>query len=134
MAAFLTLLVCLPGGNPWPDLRARLEILRRSCCEDLAARRLAGSAAAYDRRFFEFVLAARGALPPGIKGVALYAPGIPEWGGLYLAIYQFAPVPVFLAPARVPPGWVAAVYGSPAPPGWRLLRALPGGALLTASP
>ncbi len=129
LAAFLTLLAFLPGGNPLPDVRARLGTLRLLARHDLRARRLAGSSAGYDRRFFEFVLAAREALPPGSKGVALYAPGIPEWGGLYLTIYHFAPVPVIVAPARVPVGWVAAVYGQYPPPNLRLVRPLPGGAL-----
>jgi hypothetical protein len=133
-AAFVTLLIVLPGGNPLPDARASLKTLRESAGSDLRARRLAGRGPAYDRRFFQLVLAARDALPPGSSGVALYAPGIPEWGGRYLAIYEFAPVPVVAAPFPVPAGWVSVVYGSHWPAGLRLVRSLPGGALLAPAP
>jgi len=134
VASFAALLFFLTGGNPLPDLRARLSVLRGSVGENLRARRLAGSAAAYDRRFFEGILAARDALPPGSKGVAVYAPAVPEWGGLYLAVYHFAPVPVLIAPSRVPAGWLAICYGQDPRPGWRVVRPLPGGALLMPSP
>ncbi len=133
-AAFVTLLFVLPAGNPLADVRASIATIRGSAGLDLRARHLAGRGAAYDRRFFELVMAARDALPPGSTGVALYAPGIPEWGGRYLTIYDFAPLPVGVAPARAPAGWVAIVYGPDRPPGWRLLRELPGGALLIPAP
>lgn len=112
------------------ELRARVGILRRFAGEELRLRRMAGTAAAYDRRFFQFLELAKLALPRDAKGLALYAPGIPEWGGLYLAIYHFAPFPVVIAPPEVPEGWVAAVYGRPPLPGWRVVRELPNGALL----
>jgi hypothetical protein len=134
VAAVVVLLVSLPGGNPGPRVRGSLATLRRTAGSDLRARRLAGRGPAYDRRFFELVLAARDALPPGTNGIALFAPEIPEWGGRYLAIYELAPVPVVAAPDRIPAGWVALVYGGRWPPGLRLLRTLPGGALLAPAP
>jgi hypothetical protein len=120
--AFVMAFVFLTGGNPLPDFRGRLGILRRTWHKDSWDRRLEGSAAAYDRRFAGFLDSARDALPPDTPGLALYAPGIPEWGGLYLAVYHFAPTPVLLAPKRVPPGWLVLTYGQAAPPGRVLLQ------------
>jgi hypothetical protein len=128
--AIATLLVFLPGGNPIPRVRGSLATLRNTAGSDLRARRMSGRGPAYDRRFFELVLAARDALPPGTKGIALYAPEIPEWGGRYLAIYELAPIPVVAQPGKIPAGWAALVYGREWPGGWRVLRSLPGGALL----
>jgi len=113
------------------EITSRVEILRRFGGEDARIRRMAGTSAAYDRRFFEFLERARLAVPPESRGLALYAPGIPEWGGRYLAIYHLAPLPVAVDPERVPPAWLAVVYGAEPPTGWRVLRELPGGALLT---
>jgi hypothetical protein len=134
VAAVAVLSIFLPGGNPGPRVRGSLATLRHTAGSDLRARRLAGRGPAYDRRFFELVLAASDALPPGTKGIVLFAPQIPEWGGRYLAIYELAPVPVVAAPDRIPAGWVALVYGGRWPPGLRLLRPLPGGALLVPAP
>ncbi len=134
VAAVAVLLVAVPGGNLAARLRGSLATLRHTAGTDLPARRLAGRGPAYDRRFFELVLAARNALPPGTKGIVLLAPQIPEWGGRYLAIYELAPMPVVAAPDRIPPGWVALVYGDHWPPGLRLLSRLPGGALLAPAP
>src|SRR5438552_3976948 len=100
VAAVTVLLVSVPGGNLAARLRGNLATLRHTAGIDLRARRLAGRGPAYDRRFFELVLAARSALPPGTKGIALFAPQIPEWGGRYLAIYELAPMPVVAAPDR----------------------------------
>jgi hypothetical protein len=131
--AAVILFVELPGGNPLSRASASLAALRRMAGLDLRARRMAGRGPAYDRRFFELVLAARDSLPPGTKGIVLDAPAIPEWGGRFLAIYELAPIPVVTGPARPQAGWVTLVYGRQWPPGWRLLRALPGGALLVPS-
>ncbi len=128
--AFVTAFVFLTGGNPLPDFRGRLGILRRSWRKDSWTRRLEGTAAAYDRRFAAFLNSARDALPPDTPGLALYAPGIPEWGGLYLAVYHFAPIPVLLAPKRVPPGWLVLTYGQAASPEGRVLRQFGDGALV----
>lgn len=132
--AFLIAFVFLAGGDPFPDFRGRLGILRRSWRKESPARRLEGSAAAYDRRFAALVVSARDALPPGTPGVALYAPGIPEWGGLFLAVYCFAPTPVMLAPTRVPPGWLVLTYGQAGPSDGRIVRRFDDGALLLPPP
>jgi hypothetical protein len=128
--AIATVLFFLPGGKPLPRVRGSLATLRNTAGSDLRARRMSGRGPAYDRRFFELVLAARDALPPGTRGIALYAPEIPEWGGQYLAIYELAPIPVVARPDKIPAGWAALVYGGEWPRGWRVLRSLPGGALL----
>lgn len=133
-AALVTLLIILPADHPAAELRGNLATWRALAGQDLRTRRLAGRATAYDRRFFEAVLAARDALPPGTEGVALYAPGIPDWGGGYLAIYYFAPMPAVLAPPKVPSKWVAVTYGVSGPENLRVLRQLPGGALLAPTP
>ncbi len=130
LVAFSLLLISLLRRNSVEELRSRVTILRRFAAEDLRTRRMAGTSVAYDRRFFEFLERARPALPPGTKGLALYAPGIPEWAGYYVAVYHLAPLPVADAPKKIAEGWVAAIYGAERPSGWRLLRELPNGALL----
>jgi hypothetical protein len=132
--AYLLAFVSLTGGDPRPDFRGRLAVLRGSWRKDLETRRLEGSAAAHDRRFAALLLAARDALPPGTPGIALVAPGIPDWGGLYLGVYLFAPTPVLLAPARVPPGWLVLVYGLGEPARGRVVRRFPDGALVDPNP
>ena len=133
MVAVAVLLFEMPGGNPLSRAGGSVATLKRTAGLDLLGRRMAGRGPAFDRRFFELVLAAREALPPGTKGVVLDAPSIPEWGGRFLAIYELAPVPVVTGPARPQAGWVTLVYGRQWPAGWKLLRALPGGALLSPS-
>jgi hypothetical protein len=134
LVAFVVAFGFLTGGNPLPEVRDRLAVLRRSWRQDAAARRLGGTAAAYDRRFAALVDSARSALPPGTPGLALHAPGIPEWGGLYLAVYQFAPTPVFLEPKRVPRGWLVLTYGPAEPPGGRVVRPFADGVLVLPPP
>jgi hypothetical protein len=112
------------------DLPSRVKILERFGGSDLRTRRMAGTAAGYDRRFFEFLERARLSLPPGTAGVTLHAPGIPEWGGVYLGVYHLAPVPVDIAPKGLPQGWVAALYGVPPPPDGRVIVELPNGWLV----
>jgi hypothetical protein len=130
--AVATLFFFVVGGNPLPRVRRALTTIRNTAGSDLRARRLSGRGPAYDRHFFELVLAARDALPAQTKGIALYAPRVPDWGGKYLAIYEMAPIPVFAEPASVPAGWVALVYGGEPPAGWRVLHAFPGGGALMA--
>jgi hypothetical protein len=132
--AVLVAFVSLTGGDPSPDFRGRLGILRRSWRKDLPTRRLEGTAAAHDRRFAALLMSAREALPSGTPGVALYAPGIPEWGGLYLGVYHFAPMPVLIAPARVPPGWLVLTYGPVGPSNGRVVRRFADGALIAPGP
>ena len=127
--AFVVAFVFLTGGNPLPDFRGRLGVLRRSWRKTAWERRLEGTAAGYDRRFAAFLESARNALPPDTPGLALYAPGIPEWGGLYLAVYHLAPTPVLLAPKQVPPGYLVLTYGPGTPPVGRVLQQFGEGAL-----
>jgi hypothetical protein len=51
-----------------------------------------------------------------------------------LALYLFAPRPVLLSPAEVPPGWIIAVYGDWRPTGWREIAKVSDGALLERVP
>lgn len=134
LLGFLLLLFELLRRDFAGEVSSRVGILRRFGGQDLRTRRLMGTAAAYDRRFFEFIERARSVLPPGTPGLALYAPGIPEWGGLYLAVYHLAPLPVQIAPEHPPEGFLAAVYGAPPPPGWHVRTQLPHGALLSRDP
>ena len=130
--AVAALLFFAAGESPLPRLRRALSTIRDTARLDLRRRRLSGRGPEYDRRFFELVLAARDALPAGTRGIALYAPRIPDWGGKYLAIYELAPIPVIAEPERVPDGFVALVYGREPPAGWRVLHAFPGGGALMA--
>jgi hypothetical protein len=90
---------------------------------------LNGTASGFDRQFFVFLESARRSLPAGASGVAILgAP--PSNAPLYLATYYLAPVPVLVAPERVPEGWLLAVYGPERPPGWTVLAPLWRGALM----
>jgi len=127
-AATLLLVLFLLQNRPG-ELGQRVAFLRRGASQELALRRLAGSGAAFDRRYFAFLESARRRIPPGTPGVAIFRDP-PTTEALYLASYALAPIPVVLAPRQVPPRWIAAVYGETAPAGWRVLATLPGGALL----
>jgi hypothetical protein len=126
-AAAVLLAIFLTSEPPRLALR-RAAFVGATASRPLAARRLAGSSAAFDRRFFEFLEAARRALPAGVEGVALDTrrDGPDE---LYLASYALAPRPVVFRPPPVPPRGAAATYGVPRPAGWRLVATLPGGEL-----
>ena len=114
-------------------VRGRARLLARSSSLDDNVRRLNGTAAAFDRPFYVFLESARRALPPSTAGVAIL--GAPATDpALYLAAYHLAPVPVLLAPDRVPPGWLLAVYGPERPPGWRTIAAVWKGALMAPAP
>ncbi|MEP6470453.1 MAG: hypothetical protein ABJC28_00455 [Acidobacteriota bacterium] len=127
-AATLLLVLFLLQNRP-AELRQRVAFLRHSASQDLALRRLAGSGAAFDRRYFAFLESVRRKVPPGTRGVAVFRDP-PTTAALYLASYALAPIPVVLAPRRVPPRWLAAVYGETVPAGWRVLATVAGGALL----
>jgi hypothetical protein len=87
-------------------------------------------AAAFDPQFYVFLESARRGLPPATPGVAIF--GAPASSpAAYLATYHLAPVPVLVAPERVPPGWVLAVYGRERPPGWKVIAPVWKGALMT---
>ena len=130
LAAYSFLLFALVRRTASEDLRARAAIIRRAFGLSAEERRAGGGATAYDRAFFPLLESARRELPVDARGVGLYAPSIPEWGGLYYAIYRLAPIPVAIAPEKLPPGWVALTYRTPGPAGWRVLREWPDGALL----
>lgn len=124
--------LCLAQTSP-SEISRRLALLNHHARQEPALRRLSGTAAAFDRPFFIFLEAARRRLPPTAAGVAIV--GAPATGqALYLASYHLAPRPVLMAPAALPAGWIAAVYGAERPSGFRVLAELPGGALLERTP
>lgn len=101
--------------------------------QELAVRRLGGTAAAFDRPFFIFLESVRRRLPSGITGLAILgAP--PTDQVLHLASYHLAPLLVLVAPNAVPAGFRVAVYGPERPPGWRVVAEVPGGAVLEPAP
>jgi hypothetical protein len=110
-------------------LLRRLRFLRHYASQELMVRRLGGSGAAFDRNYVILLEWARRRLPPGTKGLAVFAGPIPVHG-VHLTLYHFTPVPALVEPRRVPPGWIALVYGTRRPEGWRVLTELPHGALL----
>ena len=126
-SAALFVIILLLSVSP-AELRRRAAFLRRSAGYELAGRRLEGSGAAFDREFFRFLENVRRSLPADARGVAIFAPD-PTTEALHLASYHLAPVPVLLAPRRVPPRWIGAWHRLPVPEGSRLVRSLPNGAL-----
>lgn len=125
-AALLALLVA--AGRP-EKLPGRARLLRHYATRPLAVRRLGSSSSAFDRRFFFFLESARLKLPPGTRGVAVFAP--PSEQARNVVAYQFAPLPALVAPPTVPGGWVAAIYGPVRPAGWRHVADVSDGALMT---
>jgi hypothetical protein len=114
-------------------VRGRARVLTRSAALDGNVRRLNGTAAAFDRQFYVFLESARRSLPPATAGVAIL--GVPASdAALYLAAYHLAPVPVLVAPPRVPPAWLLAVYGPERPPGWKTIASVWKGALMARAP
>jgi hypothetical protein len=131
LASSAALLAIFLLSEPPRLLARRTSFLAAGASRPLAERRLGGSGTAFDRRFFAFLEGARRALPAGVEGVALET----ARGGeeeLYLASYHLAPAPVVRATRPIPPRWAAATYGVPPPAGWRVITALPGGALSVA--
>jgi hypothetical protein len=128
-AAAVFLAVVLLARNSPRELAERMRYLVAYAPRELAVRRLGGSSAAFDRRFFLFLESARRSLPKRTRGVIILPPAAGE-PALYLAAYVFAPVPVAFAPARVPPNWIVAVYGSQRPGGWSVVAEVRGGALM----
>jgi hypothetical protein len=128
-AAAGLLLALVLVAQPWGELPRRARSISAFAPRELAVRRLGGSGTAFDRRYFSFLENARRRLPPSAQGVALYGvpPGEPY---VYLAHYVLAPRPVAFAPAPLPPGWVAAIYGAARPPGARILQEWDEGALV----
>lgn len=114
-------------------VRGRVRALTRSAALDGNVRRLNGTAAAFDRQFYVFLESARRALPPATAGVAILGAPASD-AALYLAAYDLAPVPVLVAPPRVPPAWLLAVYGPERPPGWKTIASVWKGALMARAP
>jgi len=129
-AASTLLLLLLLSRDGSTELGRRAGILFRSAQLDSRTRRLNGTATAFDRQFYVFLESVRSRLPRGVGGVAVL--GVPRTDQVfYLATYHFAPIPVLLAPARVPPGWLLAVYGPDRPPGWKVIAPVWKGVLMT---
>jgi hypothetical protein len=132
-AAAGILLALVLVAQPWAELPRRARSVTRFASRELAVRRLGGSGAAFDRKYYSFLENARRRLPPSAEGVALYGipPGDPY---VHLAHYVFAPRPVRLAPEVPPAGWVAAIYGAGRPPDARILDEWEEGALAVPQP
>ena len=127
------LLHFLLGRSDPGRARGRALVLARSAALDQNVRRLNGTAAAFDPQFYIFLESARRALPPATAGVALLGAPASD-AARYLATYHLAPVPVLVAPERVPAGWILAVYGPERPPAWRPIASVWKGALMAPAP
>ena len=128
LAGYLLLLLSLATSIAPSELVRRARLAVRDSGKDLASRRLDGSSAAFDRRYFYFLESARRRLPAGTAGVAVLAPS-PAEAHRDLALYVFAPRPALVAPSQIPEGWILAVYGGEAPDGWHPIASVAGGAL-----
>lgn len=133
IGAASALVLLLLARNPPRELAERVRFLVAYAPRSIAVRRLGGSSTAFDRGFFVFLESARRKMPRGVAGVAVLVPD-PSEAQLYLAAYEFAPIPASLAPSQIPAGWIAALYGTQRPPGWRVLAEVTGGALLAPGP
>ena len=132
-AAALLLFLLLRRDRP-SELGLRARTFLRSAQLDLDTLHMHGTAAAFDRQFYAFLESARRNLPAGTPGVAILGMA-PSDAALYFATYHLAPTPVLLAPKRVPPGWVLAVYGTGTdrPPGWKVITPVWKGVLMAPS-
>jgi len=124
----------LIASDPPKDLARRIRSLSHFASQELAVRRLGGSSTDFDRHYFILLESARRRMPKGAQGLAVFHGGELPVRGEYLTIYEFAPLPTLVAPARVPDGWLALVYGPRRPEGWRVIQELPYGALLDPTP
>ena len=129
-AAAALLLALVLASQPWAELPRRVRFLAAFAPKELAVRRLGGSGAAFDRKFFSFLENARRSVPASAKGIVIVG-GPHDQAHLYLATYQLAPYPVqfeFSNNDR-PAGLVVAIYGPPPPPGFGVLARFPEGYL-----
>ena len=138
VAALGVLLVVFAFGarSVHPDeLARRLRLVRHDAGRDLAVRRLDGSSAAFDRRFFYFLESVRRALPPGAAGVAVRGAPAAQ-AARDLAAYEFAPLPALPSAllGETPEAWILAVYGPERPEGWRPIAKVSDGALYVREP
>lgn len=132
LASAFLLLLLLRQEDP-ARLFTRARVLARSAELDGNVRRLNGTAVDFDRQFYVFLESVRRNLPPAAAGVAILGAS-PSDAALHLAAYQLAPVPVLVAPERVPPGWILAVYGRERPSGWKEIAPVWKGALMAPAP
>jgi hypothetical protein len=133
--AAVLLLVLVLATQPLAEVPRRLRSLAAFAPKELAVRRLGGSGAAFDRRYFSFLENARRRLPP--EASAVFLEGVSEdEAHVYLATYHLAPRTVaFAARERPPAGSVVAVYGRQPGEADRVLAVLPEGYLvLVAAP
>lgn len=132
------LLALVLAQQPWAELPRRARYMAVFAPKELAVRRLGGSGAAVDRRYFSFLENARRRIPPGTPGVALRVlEPRPDMPYLYLATYCLAPLPVSMGPfadGGVPKGWITALYGANPAGEAGLLARLPEGVLIGPSP
>ena len=128
--AAVLLLALVLAAQPLSEIPRRLRSLAAFAPKELAVRRLGGSGAAFDRRYFSFLENARRRLPR--EASAVFLAGVPEDDAhAYLAAYQLAPRRVaFLAAERPPVGSVVAVYGRRPGEADRVLAVLPEGYLV----
>jgi hypothetical protein len=138
-AAALLLFALVLASQSWAELPRRVRFLSAFAPKELAVRRLGGSGTAFDRRWFSFLENARRRLPRSAKGIIIFGtPGSEPL--IYLASYQFAPLPVSFDYQRghdiplVPPGWVVAQYGDTRAPFRGPVTTLPEGVLWWAVP
>jgi hypothetical protein len=132
-AAAGLLLALLLVSQAWEELPRRARTVAAFAPRELAVRRLGGSGTAFDRRYYSFLEGARRRLPASVAGVAIY--GTPASDPhLHLATYVLAPRPVRLAPETLPPGWIAAYYGTVRPQGVPQLVEWEDGALVVPQP
>ena len=129
VAAVLLLLLLL-SSQPLAEVPRRIRTPGAYGGKELAVRRLGGSGAAFDRRYFSFLENARRRLPPTATLVLLS--GVPnDEAHLYLAAYQLAPRMVDFSGTKRPlPGSVVAVYGRQPDQSEHALAILPEGFLM----
>lgn len=131
LAAAVLCLVELRGSISPKEVSRRWRYVRHYAFENLETRRFAGTATSFDRNYFVFLNSVRSHLPANARGVAIF--GIERANhSFYLAAYWLAPTPTLVSPDRIPPGWLAAVYGDQQPAGWRPIASVYHGVLFEA--
>ena len=130
LAAAVLCLVELGTISP-KEVSRRWRYVRHYAFESLETRRFAGSAPSFDRNYFVFLNSVRRSLPADARGVAIV--GLKRTThAYYLAAYWLAPTPTLVSPDRIPPGWLAAVYGDRQTEGWRPIASVYHGVLYEA--
>ena len=79
-AAAVLLLALVLASQSWSELPHRARTLAAFAPKELAVRRLGGSGAAFDRKFFSFLENARRRIPAGTAAVVLR----PTYGDIHL--------------------------------------------------